>query len=119
MRSFKNVRLLRDGCCCLNDKGIEILFRVDISPPLTTIARLDGAGHWLGLTPIDFFLCGHLKALIYTSPVDSEEDLIASTVEAAATTRQQPGVFERTHQSLLRRCRQCIEVGGRTFEHLL
>jgi hypothetical protein len=42
--------------------------------------------------------------------------------EAAATIRQQPGIFESTRQSLLRRCRLCIAVGGRggrTFEHLL
>jgi hypothetical protein len=40
-------------------------------------------------------------------------------VEAAATIRRQPGIFEQTRQSLLRRCRLFIEVGGRTFEHLL
>ena len=37
------------------------------------------------LTPMDFFLWGHIKALIYTSLGDSEEDLIALIVEAAAT----------------------------------
>jgi hypothetical protein len=31
----------------------------------------------LNLTPKDFFLWAHLKALFYTSPVDFEEDLIA------------------------------------------
>jgi hypothetical protein len=36
------------------------------------------------LTPMDFI---HIKALIYMSPVESEEDLIASIVEAAATCR--------------------------------
>jgi hypothetical protein len=35
--------------------------------------------------PMDFFLRGHIKGLIYMLPVDSEEDLIARTVEAAAT----------------------------------
>jgi hypothetical protein len=34
---------------------------------------------------MDFFLCGHTKALIYTLPVDSEEDLIARIIETAAT----------------------------------
>jgi len=56
------------------------------------------SGHWIGwgrpmawppkspdLTPMDFFLWGHIKALIYMLPVDSEEDLIAHIVEAAAT----------------------------------
>jgi hypothetical protein len=32
-----------------------------------------------------FFVWGHIKALIYVLPVDSEEDLIAHIVEAAAT----------------------------------
>jgi hypothetical protein len=36
-------------CCCLNNKGNEILFRINIPPPLTTIAGLVGAGHCLGL----------------------------------------------------------------------
>jgi len=37
------------------------------------------------LTPKDFFLWGHIKALIYTSPVASEEEHIGCIVEAAAT----------------------------------
>jgi hypothetical protein len=73
------------------------------------------------LTQMDFFLWGHIKALIYTSPGDSEEDRtrIARILEAATNFRQQPGILERTCPSQLRRCRLCIEVGGRTFEHLL
>jgi len=53
------------------------------------------------------------------SPVDFGEHLIARIIEAASTIRQQPGIYERTCQSVLRRRRLCIEVGGRTFEHLL
>jgi hypothetical protein len=49
MRAYKNARLLPDCCCCLNDKGNEILFTINIPPPLTTIAGLDGAGQRLGL----------------------------------------------------------------------
>jgi len=64
---------------------------------------------------MDFFVWGHIKALIYTTPVDSEEGLIACIVVAAATIRQQPGIFERKLKSLL----LCIESGCRTFEHLL
>ena len=71
------------------------------------------------LTPMDFIVWGHIKALIYMSPIDSEEDLIAFIVEAAATTSQQPGVIHPTRQSLLRRHQLCIEVSGHTFEHLL
>jgi len=42
---------------------------------------------------MDFFIWGNIKALIYTTPVDSEEGLIACIVVAAATIRQQPGIF--------------------------
>jgi hypothetical protein len=83
LRAFKNTRLLRNGCCGLNDIGNEILFGINISPPLNN-------DRWIGLggptawpprspdfTPMDFFLWGHIKALIYKSPVDSEEDLIS------------------------------------------
>ena len=47
--ALKNARLLPDDFCGLNDKGNEILFRTNISPALTMIAGLDGAGQWLGL----------------------------------------------------------------------
>lgn len=86
------------------------------------IAGLDGAGDGFAiqvvdLTQMDFFLWGHFKALIYSSPVDLEEDIIACLVKAAAI-RQQLGMFERTRLSLL--CHQlCIKVGGHIFEHLL
>jgi len=71
------------------------------------------------LTPINLFLWGHIKALNYTSPVNSVKDLLARIVEPSATIRQQPGIYERTRQSMLLRRRLRIEVGGRTFEHLL
>ena len=46
---LKTARLLPDGCCCLNGKGNEILYRINISPPLTMIAGLYRVGQWLGL----------------------------------------------------------------------
>jgi len=45
------------------------------------------------LTPMHFFLWGHTEALMYMSPVDSEEDFIAHIAEAAATIRQQPSTI--------------------------
>jgi hypothetical protein len=44
------------------------------------------------LTPLDFFVWGYIKTLIYPRPVDSEEDLIARIAEAAANIRQEPGI---------------------------
>jgi hypothetical protein len=89
----------------------------NISTPLTAFTGLDGSGQWLGL--LGHRTSHHIKALIYTSPVDSEEDLIARIVEAAATIRQQPGTFAHIELSVLCRCRLSIEVVGHTFEYLL
>ena len=83
-----------------NNRGNEILFSINISPPLTTIPEMDGVGQWLGLTshqtsrqwPSSYGAT--LKPWFTRRPVDSEEDLIGFIVEAAATTRQQLGILE-------------------------
>ena len=62
------------------------------------------------LTPMDLFLWGYMKALIYTSQVHFEEARIAHTLVTAAIW-----LFERPRQSRLRRCPLCIEDGGHMF----
>jgi hypothetical protein len=57
------------------------------------------------LTTMNFFLWGHIKAPIYTSPVDSEAVPIAHIVQAAATLKQQPGSLGTHDLSVLYRCR--------------
>lgn len=71
------------------------------------------------LSSLDFFLWGYLKSIVYETPLDSDEDLVARLSEAAARVREIPGIFERVRQSFHRRCQACISVGGRNFEQLL
>lgn len=71
------------------------------------------------LTPLDFYLWGHMKALVYETPVTSDMDLIGRIAEAAARVRDTPGQFERVRESMRRRCETCILANGRNFEHLL
>jgi hypothetical protein len=76
------------GCCLMVAVASAIQA---VGSSSQSIAGLDGAGEWLchpghrTSNKMDFFLWGHFKALIYSSPVDFEEDLIASVVKAAAT----------------------------------
>ncbi|GBO28604.1 hypothetical protein AVEN_260365-1 [Araneus ventricosus] len=63
------------------------------------------ASTFAGSNPCDFFLWGHLTLLIYGTPVDTPEDLIARIVVAAADIKSIPGISERVRESLLRRCR--------------
>jgi len=90
-------------------------------------------GRWIGrggpvewparspdLTPVDFFfLRGYIKSLVYETPVDSEEELIARVVAAFDVVRNDPGIFARVRESFLRRCNICIERQGRHIENLL
>lgn len=71
------------------------------------------------LTPLDFFLWGHMKSLIYETPVESENDLLARIVVASGEIEDNPAVLERVHDSLQRRCRLCVAQNGRHFEQLL
>lgn len=71
------------------------------------------------LTPLDFFFWGHMKSIVYETPVESGEDLIARIAIAAGDISDDPRMVARVHSSLLNRCRLCIRVNGRHFEQLL
>ena len=88
--------------------------------------------HWIGrggpvawpprspdLTSLDFFLWGHLKSLVYETPVMSREDLVARIVAAAGEIRETPDIFANVRRSMIRRYETCIRVGGRSFEQFL
>lgn len=71
------------------------------------------------LNSIDFFFWGALKSVVYATPVNSDEDLVARIVCAAADIQQTAGIFERVRQSMVRRCNACIASNGGNIEHLL
>jgi hypothetical protein len=71
------------------------------------------------LNPVEFYLWGHLKALLYAAPVDSEEPLHHHIVDACQTISSSPGIFEWTWQSMMRHVEVWIEFHGGRFEHVL
>ena len=88
--------------------------------------------HWIGrggpvlwpsrspdLTCLDFFFWGHIKSMVYETPIESDEDLVARLSVAAGNVDDMPDIFANVRQSMRRRCESCINVGGRSFEHLL
>ena len=82
-----------------------------------------GPVHWPprlpDLTPLDFFLWGPMKSLVYDTPGEFEQSLIARIVEAAGDISDNPRMVARVHRSLFNRCRSCISVNGKHFEQLL
>ena len=60
---------------------------------------------------MDFFIWGEMKCLVYETPIDTPEELVARVAEAAA-------IIHET-QSFARRYQLCINVNGQHFQQLL
>lgn len=71
------------------------------------------------LTPMDFFLWGHVKSVVYSTPVATRQELVERIFAAFDQLRQTPDILAGVRQSLLRRCTQCNVLQGGHFEHLL
>ena len=80
-----------------------------------------GPTAWPARSPdlTNFFMRGFMKSMVYETSIDSEEDLVACIVSAAAEIRETPVIFARVRQSKARRCTVCLDVNGRVFQHLL
>jgi hypothetical protein len=71
------------------------------------------------LTPLDYYLWGHMKTLVYEIKVDSRAALLDRIFAAAEYIRNHPENIASAIQSLLIRAENCVGTGGRQFEHLL
>ncbi|GFS62282.1 uncharacterized protein TNCV_5031501 [Trichonephila clavipes] len=67
----------------------------------------------------DYFFWGQMKSLVYETPVNSAEELVACISAAAGEMRNTPEMLSNVRRSTKRRCEACITCGGRQFEHLL
>ena len=108
--------------------GAPAHFRITVRRHLNTIFP----GRWIGrggpipwpprspdLNPIDFYLWGHLKGIVYSEPIPDVQTLEQHIRAACDAIRIEPGIFERVRQSLLRRVQGCLEARGSHFQHLL
>lgn len=68
------------------------------------------------LTPLDFFVWGTMKDIVYSAPVNSVEEL-TNRVEAAAQVVREKLTFNVTVRAMRKRARACIRKGGRQFEN--
>ena len=70
------------------------------------------------LTPLDYYLWGHMKTLVYELKVESRaaHDCIFAAAEHICN---HPNNIGSATQSLLMRAEKCIAAGGGHFEQLL
>ncbi|GFU10584.1 uncharacterized protein TNCV_2700641 [Trichonephila clavipes] len=100
----------------------EVCSALDTAYPGQWIGR-GGLVNWpalsLDLSCLDFFPWGHMKSLVYVSPVDSYEALVARIAVVAGEIWEMSGIFANFRHSLRRWCEACIFAGGRFFEQFL
>lgn len=71
------------------------------------------------LNPLDFYLWGYLKSLVYVTEIDTREDLLQRINVAANHIRNNHFEISRATQAIRRRAAICIEQNGDLFEQLL
>jgi len=71
------------------------------------------------LTPLDYYLWGHMKTLVYETKVKSRAALHNRIFAVAEHIRNHPANVASATQSLLMYAEKCIATGGGHFEQLL
>lgn len=71
------------------------------------------------LNPLDFFLWGHLKTLVYETSVHNINDLRERIIAGCNVIQATPQIFLRVRNSLRRRAENCIIMGGNHVQILL
>ncbi|XP_060855788.1 uncharacterized protein LOC132933528 [Metopolophium dirhodum] len=70
------------------------------------------------LTPLDFFLWGHLKNEVYSTPPLSIQDLKNKIVIACAELKKEQ-ILAATQREVIRRFQSCMENDGQNFEQFI
>jgi hypothetical protein len=130
--------MLRDDVLptLLNPQGdFPTFFQQDGAPPhyATEVRQfLDEQfpGHWIGrrgpvewpprspdLTPLDFYLWGHLKSIVYEVKINNVAHLCRRIEEACASV--DPTTLRRVQQDWHKRLQLCIQRNGGHIEHVL
>ena len=71
------------------------------------------------LTPLDYYLWGHMKTIMYETKVESRAALHDRIFAAAEHIRNHPDNVASATQSLLMHAENCLATGGGHFEQLL
>jgi len=113
-----NMLFQHDGAPAHSSRRIRE--ELDRTYPDSWIGR-GGPIHWPAqspdLTPLDYFLWGHLKNFIYKNLVETEEEMIAELHSAFATVDEE--MLQRSVDDIIRRTTLCMQQNGEHFENLL
>lgn len=113
----RNMWFMHDGCPAHFSRGVRD--HLDTAFPQKWIGR-GGFISWPprspDLNPLDFFLWGYMKGLVYATEVNTIGELRRRINNTAENLRQQ---FPRVSENWIRRAQLCVQVQGQHFEQLL
>ncbi|KAJ4430537.1 hypothetical protein ANN_19125 [Periplaneta americana] len=72
-------------------------------------------GHLI-LTPLDYYLWGDMKRMVYATEVDTREQLRNRIIAASELIKNSPRTIQSATNGLLRRAENCIAAQGGYFE---
>lgn len=67
---------------------------------------------------MDYFIWGYQKELVYTTPAKKIENLKNDIISSCGMKINNPGIFKRIRDSIMRRINVRITSQGRHFQHL-
>ncbi|CAK1600423.1 unnamed protein product [Parnassius mnemosyne] len=71
------------------------------------------------MTPLDFFLWGHMKQIVYSTPISTREELLQKVMAAASQIKENRTVLKKTVRSVALRTTVCMDENGGHFENLI
>ena len=71
------------------------------------------------LNPLDYYLWGHVKDLVYATPIEHEAELMPRITAAFDSVRNEPEVLERVMENMNKRVILCLYERGQHFEQVL
>lgn len=105
---------------------------VHFSRSVTRYLNNTYGNHWIGragpvkwparspdLTPLDFNLWGSMKSLVYSTHINTQEELRNRIIEAGATLKNSPDTLSKVRKAWIRRAKCCIQQNGGHIEQLL
>ena len=71
------------------------------------------------LTPLDYFLWGHMKSLVYEEKCNTKEELVNRIFNAVQFIKNKPDELQKVTENIIQRAECCIHSDGGHFEQFI
>lgn len=116
---FNNLVWQQDGAPCHNILGVTEFLNQKYNSWIGKHGTIRWPPNSPDLTPLDFYLWGHLKAIVYTERPENIQEMENRITETINLFNTRPDIIESVTRSVEKRLRLCVQENGGHFQHLL